>query len=209
MFGLAPEVLRWIDERVSAESRTLETGCGLSTAMFARAGADHTCVVPAASEIAALRVWASERDISLDRVRFVEAPSDQVLPTLDLGELDLVLVDGSHSFPVPFIDWYYTEKALKVGGTMVIDDTQIWTGRVLRDFLRGEPGWTTAEEWPARSVAFTKGAEAKAARMWKRQPYVAKHSPDGLRGSAYRALETLKIDGPRALLDRIKQSRGR
>lgn len=121
-----------------------------------------------------------------------------------MGELDLVLVDGSHSFPLPFIDWFYAQGALRDGGVLVIDDVQIWTGRVLRDFLRAEPGWTPVAEWAGRVAAFTKGADAVAARMWRRQPYVARRSPDGRLGQARRALEILRIEGPGALVERLR-----
>ena len=50
-------------------------------------------------------------------------------PTLELDALDLVLIDGSHSFPQVFIDWYYTQSALKVGGALLVDDVHIWTGK--------------------------------------------------------------------------------
>ena len=53
----------------------------------------------------------------------------------------LVLIDGSHSFPSPFIDWYYTAFRLRVGGFLVVDDTQLWTGHVLKRFLEAEPDW--------------------------------------------------------------------
>lgn len=76
VFGLDPAVLCWIRDRVGPGSRTLETGCGTSAAMFATAGCEHTCVVPSTVEIDRLRAWAADRDVSLDRVRFVAEPSD-------------------------------------------------------------------------------------------------------------------------------------
>jgi hypothetical protein len=49
---------------------------------------------------------------------------------VELDPLDLVLVDGSHSFPqVFFIDWFYTAGALKIGGHLLVDDVHVWTGR--------------------------------------------------------------------------------
>jgi len=67
-------------------------------------------------------------------------------------ELDLVLIDGDHSFPAPVIDWYYTAHRLKVGGLMVVDDTDIVTGLLLVDFMRADPKWTTV--WRHRSGRF-------------------------------------------------------
>ena len=45
----------------------------------------------------------------------VVSRSQDYLPTAELLALDLVLIDGDWSFPVPFIDWYYTPDKLKVG----------------------------------------------------------------------------------------------
>ena len=39
---------------------------------------------------------------------------------------------------------------------MVIDDVHLWTGKVLRDFLRSEPEWQLEEEWDGRTAAFRK-----------------------------------------------------
>src|SRR6185503_1666742 len=93
---------------------------------------------------------------SLEHVTFELGPSDKLLPTMALGDLDLVLIDGGHGFPVPFIDWYYTAFALKAGGIVIVDDTQIWTGAVLRDFLMADPDWKLLHLWGGRAAAFTK-----------------------------------------------------
>ena len=44
------DVLRFIDAHVGPGSRTLETGSGVTTVLFAMKGAHHTCVVPFADE---------------------------------------------------------------------------------------------------------------------------------------------------------------
>ena len=49
------EVLRTIDREVGEGSRTLETGGGLSTLVFAMKGAVHDCVVPFADEVEYIR----------------------------------------------------------------------------------------------------------------------------------------------------------
>ena len=38
---------------------TLETGCGISTVLFALWAAEHVCVVPSANEVAACRAFSS------------------------------------------------------------------------------------------------------------------------------------------------------
>src|SRR2546426_7913638 len=113
---LADEVLELIDGAVHQGSTTLETGAGLSTVLFAIKGSRHFCIVPAAREVELIRGYCAERDISPGTITFCVDQSERVLPKLELPELDLVLIDGAHRFPSPFIDWFYTAAFLKVGG---------------------------------------------------------------------------------------------
>ncbi len=174
-WGLPENVLRFIDRSVTERSRTLETGAGLSTVIFAAAGAEHVCVVPDAGQVARIRHYCAERRIATDRVQFHIAPSETVLPMLAISCLDLVLIDGRHGFPTPFIDWYYAAMALKVGGLMIVDDTQLWTGDTLRKFLAEEPDWTLEREF-AKTVVFRKLADGGHAREWNQQRFVARRS---------------------------------
>jgi predicted O-methyltransferase YrrM len=170
------EVLLAIAAAVRPEWATLETGAGVSTVVFAMKGSAHTAIVPAASEVERIRTYCAARGVSTARVTFHIAPSEQVLPALVPTALDLVLIDGSHAFPAPFIDWYYTAARLKVGGMLVIDDTHLWTGRVLREFLAAEDAWTLREEFPMRAAVFVKTASTPAHPEWTHQPFVVRHS---------------------------------
>jgi hypothetical protein len=170
--GLLPEALSFIESTINPGQRTLETGSGLSTVAFALRGAQHTCITPDAAETERLRGYCESHGIDTSGLTFHVSPSERVLPTLDLELLDLVLIDGSHSFPHVFIDWFYVQHALKVGGTLVVDDVHIWTGKVLRDFLLAEPEWTLTERWAGRTVAFRKVAEVSTGKDWADQPYV-------------------------------------
>lgn len=96
--------------------------------------------------------------------------------SLDIDHLDLVLIDGSHAFPLPFIDWYYTYQKLKVGGKMIVDDTQLWTGLVLKRFLILEPEWQYERNSPPRSAIFTKVGSCIEAKWHGQQPYVVQKS---------------------------------
>ena len=170
--GLLPEALVFIEATVSAGQKTMEIGSGLSTIAFALRGADHICVVPDVAETDRIRRYCSQRGIDVSRISFHVAPSERALPSLELNPLDLVLIDGSHSFPQVFIDWFYAHQALKVGGTLIVDDVHIWTGRVLRDFLSAEPEWTLTNRWAGRAVAFRKVRQTNPAKDWADQPYV-------------------------------------
>ena len=96
--------------------RTLETGCGISTVLFAMWAAEHVCVVPWPREADACREYLQQHGLP-DHVTFEVGWSDEVLPRLSGPPLDLVLVDGGHGFPAPILDWYYAASRLREGGS--------------------------------------------------------------------------------------------
>lgn len=174
-YGLETETLRFIDRHVSAGSRTLETGSGLSTVLFAYRGTRHTCVTPWQLEVARITKHCNDHGIQTDGVTFAVGSSDEILPSLlHAGPLDLVLIDGGHGFPLPFVDWLYSAPRLEVGGLVVIDDTHLWTGAILRDFLSLDPDWKL-EALFARGAAFRKVNEFRN-KEWNEQPYTLRQS---------------------------------
>jgi hypothetical protein len=174
-YGLAADALEFLDNTVTSSSSTLETGAGLSTVLFSLKGADHLCIVPLREEVIAIQQYCKERGIRTDRTRFVVDRSEAVLPTLALNKLDLVLIDGRHGFPGPMIDWFYTTPALKIGGHLLIDDTQLWPCRLLRDFLEAEPEWKLKQDL-GRSAVFEKLAEGSEAKEWNQQVMTLRNS---------------------------------
>lgn len=165
-------VLRFIDAHVGPDSRTLEVGAGVSTVLFALKAATHRCIAPFVYEIESIRAFCQQHGISLEKVTFDIGQSDQCLPKLEPAPLDLVLIDGNHGFPVPFLDWHYTAELLKVGGLCIIDDTQIWTGDVLKRFLLQEPEWRLEVDYAPRSTVFRKVQDYRAGKNSNFQPYV-------------------------------------
>ena len=186
------DVIRWLYGAIPAGSRTLETGCGASTVAFLARGATHTVISPSATEHGRIRDWCHAHAIATDRATFVAATSEGVLPTMDQTPLDFVLIDGSHSFPIPFLDWYYANRRLVRGGLVVIDDTNIHACGVLREFLRAEKGrWEMeADFW--RTSVFRKlyeggdVGEAWTLQPWNRRPATLKDSVKGLAGAVAR-----------------------
>jgi Methyltransferase domain len=166
--------LRELDSLVAEGANTLETGAGDSTILFASKGCRHTVVTPAADEVEAIRAYCEAQGIGLERVEFVVSRSEDYLPTLEREDLDFVLIDGHHAFPTPFLDWQYTADRLRVGGKLWIDNTEIWTGRVLRDFLKAEPGWRVVSR--GRTYAVAEKTEPLQMREWRRQPYTRRRS---------------------------------
>lgn len=82
-WNAAPETLREIQRSVSKGMRTLETGCGASTAVFGASGANHTVVTPTHDEFQ--RVVDYLRNVGLldtSSLHYAAGFSDDVLPRL-------------------------------------------------------------------------------------------------------------------------------
>src|SRR5258708_33071220 len=76
---LADDVLDFLDQNVTSESRTLETGEGVSTILFALKGASHVCVSPNEYSVQRIKEFCAANRISTDRLQFAMTPSDVVL----------------------------------------------------------------------------------------------------------------------------------
>ena len=203
--GLLVDALEFIDRELPQGSRTLETGSGYSTILFAIKRAQHTCVVPNQPEIDRILAYCKQRSIDSSGLTFCVQPSERVLPTLDTGRLDLVLIDGSHSFPQVFVDWFYTAEALNVGGHLLVDDVHVWTGRVLRDFLAAEPEWTVVDELGGRTAVVRKVGEVDPDRLWTDQRYVLKKTGLGVPTVARQSLSMLRHGHADELASRVKE----
>jgi predicted O-methyltransferase YrrM len=174
--GLSYDVLQFIERHVGETSITLETGAGVSTILFAMKGAEHTCIVPDNEEVKRIQEYCMQNQISMEKLHFYIDRSENILPNLQINELDLILIDGSHAFPIPFIDWYYSSIGLKVGGLLIIDDTQLWTGHVLKKFLLSEPEWDHKISLAGRTAIFVKLKEGSHMKEWPHQPYLVRNS---------------------------------
>ena len=177
------DVLSFIDGHVREGSRTLEIGAGVSTVLFAIKGCTHVSIVPEEEETVRIKAFCREYGIPVDRLTFKIDRSDHCLPQLELADLDLVLIDGAHGFPIPFLDWHYTAERLKVGGLLIIDDTQLWTGDTLKMFLMDEPEWELVVDYVPRSVVFRKVKEGGCGKNESAQPYVVRQTLDLLFGT--------------------------
>jgi predicted O-methyltransferase YrrM len=173
---LSDQVLYFINENIDENSVTLETGAGISTILFALKSSHHTCINPSQEQVNRIKEYCHSHQISTNKINFQIDFSEKVLPSLDISNIDLILIDGSHAFPIPFIDWYYTYRKLKVGGKMIVDDTQLWTGLVLKQFLTLEPEWQINKNSPPRSAIFTKVKKYTEPKWYAQQPYVVKNS---------------------------------
>ncbi|HEY7270176.1 MAG TPA: class I SAM-dependent methyltransferase, partial [Dehalococcoidia bacterium] len=175
---LGEEALLYLWQHLTPASRTLEVGAGYSTVVFAMTGAEHVVVTPNQAEVDAIEAFCTQEEVSLERVRFVVEDSGRVLPAMAPDpQFDLVLIDGSHAYPMPALDWHYASKLLKTGGLLLLDDTEIWSVRTLRDFLKQDLNWRfEAGLCIGRTAVFRKLSDARPSRFWADQPYVVARS---------------------------------
>ncbi len=170
-YGIGEDVLSFIAGSINRDSKTLETGAGCSTLVFACCGADHTAVTPSLSEITLIGGYAEENGILMDRVKFVQQSSDYFLPRNEATGYDLVLLDGKHAFPCPVIDWFYTADKLKEGGIMLIDDAEMKSVSMLTDFMKVDNGWELMNDFSGKTMVFRKTRKSIHDVAWHMQPF--------------------------------------
>ena len=178
------ECYEFIADRVTPGARTLETGLGVSTALFLALGADHTCVVPSQTQVDVLRRYCDNHGIASNRLRVELGRSEDVLPRLRIDALDLYLIDGSHGFPTPMVDWFYGARLLRRGGVVVLDDRQLPAVAAVVEFLDADPRWrglAHTDKW----AAFERLSEGVLAEDWYDQPFYS--GSLGLRAALARA----------------------
>ena len=163
---------RFITERCPPGTRTLETGSGLSTVLLAALGAEHICCTAAQEEADRVLAHCRSRGIATDGLRFEVGSSHHTLPPLERAgvERDLVLVDGSHAFPLPMVDWLYAGSLLPPGGTLIVDDVDLPAVRVLARFLEQDPRWTSLASSP-KWCAWRRERGGTLAEDWTEQPF--------------------------------------
>jgi Methyltransferase domain len=172
-WGIDSELARFLDGAVGPETTALETGSGLSTlAILRKMPRLHIAVQPIADEFAVIVDFAQKHGIGTGRFRGVVARSQDFLPSADIPPLDLVLIDGDHSFPTPFVDWFYTADRLKVGGLMIVDDIHVGTGAILVAFMEADPKWEQVVVQPDRFAIYRKRVAHVHLGDWVAQPFL-------------------------------------
>jgi hypothetical protein len=144
----------------------------MSTVLFAAWGAQHRCVTPGEAEAAAVIAYCEREGISTDGLTIDVAYSDAVLPSLDPNDppLDIVLIDGSHGFPAPLIDWYFGAGRLRRGGVVVVDDLQLPAVGILTDYLDRDPRWQSVRR-TSKWAAYQRCSDGPLTEDWFLQPF--------------------------------------
>lgn len=174
-WNATPGTLTAIQRIVKPGDVTFEIGAGASTVVFVAAGAWHTAVSPDPAEHELIRQYCKKIGLDDARLKFIVGRSDDVVPTHFSPEraLDVAFVDGSHSFPLPVIDWHYVVRALKIGGKMLLDDIPIPAVAPIFRHMRLEPAWRLDGIFDHRTAEFTLLSEPPLAGAldWREQPF--------------------------------------
>jgi Methyltransferase domain len=176
-WGISSDFAHYLLNSLKPGMTTIETGSGVSTLIFALGGASHTAVAPDPDETVQIRIYASKVGIDLSQVTFVNQPSEDYLPTIG-GQFDIVFIDGKHTFPWPILDWHHTADRLKVGGMIMLDDTQLRSVAILCDFLmEDKPRWQFEDTVGGRTAVFRKLNGPIGDVAWHEHPWTALWKP--------------------------------
>jgi hypothetical protein len=165
-----------LERRLQPGMRTLETGAGFSTIFFALSGCKHTCIAPDHDLFTRIQTYCQENGISTADVEFIDAMSIDVVPQLPVEAYDLALIDGCHGFPTAFVDFLYVTRALRKGGTLIMDDMNLYTCQNVGRFMQSDPAWRI--EVFTEQVAFGVKLDETGSvfREWHMQPFVKARS---------------------------------
>lgn len=208
-YGLSDEVIEAIAQFARPGFITAEAGAGISTIVLVGLGTHHLAITPTKDEAAKIQAWLSKHQLLATSLRFDHRLSWDALPTCTELGLDFALIDGCHGFPAPFLDFFYLSRNLKVGGVLAIDDVQIWTGRILVEFLKAEISWEFLRQVD-KTAFFRKVRELEWNEWeWDRQPFVVKRSQPSLAQRAMWFLDIVRRALGHLLRgDRVKLKRG-
>ena len=185
---------RFLADRCPPGTRTLETGSGLSTVLFAALGADHICCTAGQEEADRVLAHCASRGIDSSGLRFEVGSSHRTLPPLEAAgvERDLVLIDWSHAFPLPEVDWFYGAALLCRGGVLVVDDLTLPAVAVLARFLERDPRWQ-ALAGSSKWQAWERRTSGTLSEDWTEQPFFRRRR-DALLAPARRVTNKVRYE---------------
>jgi hypothetical protein len=120
---------------------------------------------------------ARERGISSARLQFLCEQSELALPRLfALGErFDVGLMDGSHNWPAVFVDFCYLNMILPAGGTLFMDDVQLYSVQQLYLFLREQEEYEHVA-LDGKFATFRKVLDRPLLSEWDTQPFIVRNT---------------------------------
>ncbi len=96
----------------------------------------------------------------------IEDSSHRALPFLLMAEkrrFDFVFLDGNHLFDFTFVEWFYCDKMLPVGGAMLFDDADRPAVAAVLNFIGANLPYEVATISPRLRLAIKRDEDA---RLW-------------------------------------------
>lgn len=120
--------------------KTLETGFGFARSaahIIAASGREHIAIDPFQANYQHIGLENIKKLGFEDKLIFKADFSHNVLPELvkEGRNFDFIFIDGDHSFPGAFIDFYYTDILLDVNGFVAFHDTWMRSIRLIEKFI--------------------------------------------------------------------------
>ncbi len=178
------EKLEWylVEYFDSRPIRSIETGCGASTIVFANYATRHTayCYDDREFDASSVKYAQDFPGFREDRVDWIFGPTQRTVfehpPT---EQVDLVLLDGPHGYPFPELEYFAFYNWLRPGGILIVDDIHIPTiNRFYRFLLEDE---SFLRHGLASTTAYFQRTNAPAFNMegddWWLQRYNAQRFP--------------------------------
>lgn len=99
-----------------------------------------------------------------DIIEFIDKPSQLALPELEQRnvKVDFAFIDGWHTFDHTLVDFFFVDKILRVGGIMILDDTDWPAVKKLVSFIETNRSYEFIEGTPPRT--FKKKSSANKVR---------------------------------------------
>jgi predicted O-methyltransferase YrrM len=152
-------------------TRTLEIGFGygistlfICAALQGRNNARHLIIDPFQfSDYSGIGIYNLER-VDCNFFELITEPSEYALPKLsqlNSEKFDLIFIDGWHTFDHVMIDLYYSNKLLKIGGYVVLDDCRYHSVAKAISYLSTLPSYKKHSETTINNLKFS----AKTSRL--------------------------------------------
>jgi predicted O-methyltransferase YrrM len=163
--------------RAVRPAQTLEVGMawGLSTLFLCQALADngggqHTAIDPFQYNFQHMGVENVRRAGLEQHLTFLEESSHLVLPRLvsEKRSFGVIFIDGSHLFDAVFVDFFFADQLIPVGGYLVFDDLWMPAVRKALRFVLANRHYQIAAEFLGPRAGWLRRHAQNAQYQWRK-----------------------------------------
>jgi GT2 family glycosyltransferase len=174
----------FLKERLPVSPHLLETGAGNSTiCLLFLKPARLVSVAPEPELFERIRAYCAAHSVSIAPLDARVSGSEWTLPQLaqEMRDqppyFDFALIDGSHNWPMVFVDFCYANYMLKAGGFIMIDDLQLHSVKELGRMLSEHPDFRLELDL-GKSLVFRRVSDNRTMSEWGGIPYIARKSKE-------------------------------